>query len=59
VRNVTDIDDKVLQNATLTEPWWALAYRVEREFAAAYAAIGILRRPTSRARRRRSRRCRS
>ncbi|MET2010251.1 cysteine--tRNA ligase [Microbacterium chocolatum] len=42
VRNVTDIDDKVLQNATADEPWWALAYRVEREFTAAYEAIGIL-----------------
>lgn len=42
VRNITDIDDKVLQNATADEPWWALAYRVEREFAYAYAAIGIL-----------------
>ncbi len=41
VRNVTDIDDKVLQNATPTEPWWALAYRMEQEFNAAYAEIGI------------------
>ncbi len=42
VRNVTDIDDKVLANATEREPWWAVAYRVELEFTAAYNALGIL-----------------
>ena len=43
VRNVTDIDDKVLDNAKLTgEQWWALAYKYEIAFNQAYSALGIL-----------------
>lgn len=48
IRNVTDIDDKILDNARIareaggSEEWWALAYRVERDFTAAYDAIGVL-----------------
>ncbi|WP_313817341.1 cysteine--tRNA ligase [Citricoccus sp.] len=59
VRNVTDIDDKILEKSAASyredfeedetypadEPWFALAYRFEHEFARAYAALGV-RRPT-------------
>jgi cysteinyl-tRNA synthetase len=41
VRNVTDIDDKILAASGATE-WWALAYEVEREFTDATNALGIL-----------------
>ena len=46
VRNVTDIDDKILASdghaEASREEWWALAYRVELEFTAGYASLGIL-----------------
>lgn len=47
VRNVTDIDDKILVNAAAaqaeggSEEWWALAYRFELEFTNAYRALGV------------------
>ena len=44
VANVTDIDDKILAKAAANgEPWWALAYRFERELHTAYDALGCLR----------------
>ena len=44
VRNVTDIDDKILtKSADNGVPWWAWAYRHEQEFTAAYDALGLLR----------------
>ena len=42
VRNVTDIDDKTLaKGAEAGVPWWEWALRFEREFQAAYAAVGV------------------
>ncbi len=41
IANVTDIDDKILAKAAAQgTPWWALAYRFERELHDAYAALG-------------------
>lgn len=42
VRNITDIDDKILnKSAEAGWKWWAWATRFEREFTAAYAALGV------------------
>ncbi len=41
VRNVTDIDDKILaKGVTEGRPWWAVAAHYEREFQNAYAILG-------------------
>jgi cysteinyl-tRNA synthetase len=43
VRNVTDIEDKVLLKSRDTgEPWWAIAFRNERAIAAAERTLGCL-----------------
>ncbi len=43
VRNVTDIDDKILDKAAAAgQQWWARAYYYEREFTEAYDALGVL-----------------
>ena len=42
VRNVTDIDDRILtKSAQAGWDWWAWAYRYEREFTSAYDALGV------------------
>ncbi|TDL38076.1 cysteine--tRNA ligase [Arthrobacter nitrophenolicus] len=57
VRNVTDIDDKILAKSEASfapdfvpepgevaqEEWWALAYRYEQEFLRAYDTLGVSR----------------
>ena len=43
IRNVTDIDDKILQKSVLEQmPWWALALKYERAFTKAYADLNVL-----------------
>ena len=43
IRNVTDIDDKILHKAVHEEiAWWAVAMKYERAFSQAYAALNVL-----------------
>ena len=43
IRNVTDIDDKILHKAVHEEiPWWAVAMKYERAFALAYESLNVL-----------------
>jgi cysteinyl-tRNA synthetase len=42
IRNVTDIDDKILHKAVHeAAPWWAVAMKYERAFTDAYAALNV------------------
>jgi len=43
VRNVTDIDDKILHKAVHEEiAWWAVAMKYERAFSDAYAELNVM-----------------
>jgi cysteinyl-tRNA synthetase len=43
IRNVTDIDDKILQKAAVEKmSWWALAMKYERIFSDAYASLNVM-----------------
>ena len=43
IRNVTDIDDKILHKAVHEEtPWWAVAMKYERAFTSAYSSLNVL-----------------
>jgi len=43
VRNVTDIDDKILHKANHEEiPWWQVAMKYERAFTDAYDALNVM-----------------
>jgi len=43
VRNVTDIDDKILHKAVHEEiPWWQVAMKYERAFTDAYNVLNVL-----------------
>ncbi|TVL88022.1 cysteine--tRNA ligase [Streptomyces sp. SAJ15] len=43
VRNVTDIDDKIIvKSLEQGRPWWAIGYENERAFNSAYDALGCL-----------------
>jgi cysteinyl-tRNA synthetase len=43
IRNVTDIDDKILEKSKSENmPWWALAFKYEQEFQKAYALLNVI-----------------
>jgi cysteinyl-tRNA synthetase len=43
IRNITDIEDKILARSLATgQPFWAIAYANERLLQADYAALGVL-----------------